>query len=322
MCWILVKPASNEVPYDYIEQAQTKNRDGYGVSWYANGAIHTYKTLDFSEFNAKLETIENHLMVVHLRNATVGTSTCTTNVHPFPVPTGVMFHNGTISNLRCHTAVESDTNQLAQAISECSFTHVSDIAPLLQVITGSAINRLVFLNNDGTVDIINRQLGIEDPNGNWYSNDYHVKETTYNVFVYGTLKTGFSNNPYYMYSAAFIDDATTVDRFAMIGEDMPFPYLLGEDEVEGHHVVGELFECNKHTLSRLDGLEGYPVHYDRRTIQVRLSDDTIVDALVYIKKTVTAHDLSKPFIAEFKRRTYPAYGTRRYDHLYSDYDFS
>ena len=318
MCWIMVKPASNEVPYDYIEQAQTKNKDGYGVSWYADGAIHTFKTLDFEEFNAKLETIENYLMVVHLRNATVGTSSCTTNVHPFPVPTGVMFHNGTISSLRCSTSVTSDTNQLAQAISECSFTHVSDVAPLLQIITGSSINRLVFLNNDGTVDIINRQLGIEDPNGNWYSNDYHVKEATYNVFVYGTLKAGYSNNPYYMYMADFVDDATTVEKFAMIGEDMAFPYILGEDPVDGHNIIGELYSCPQATLDKLDKLEGYPVHYDRRSIKIKLSDDTIVDALVYIKKTVTAADLLKPFIAEFTRRSY--YTTYRNVIRYSDYD--
>lgn len=319
MCWLAVIKQGNPVPYDYIEQAQKKNKDGYGVSWYADGAIHTFKTLDFNDFNEQLEKIENHLMVVHLRNATVGTSTCTTNVHPFPVPTGVMFHNGTISNLRCSTAVESDTNQLAQAISECSFAHVSDIAPLLQVITGSSINRLVFLNNDGTLDIINKQLGIEDTNGNWYSNDYHVKEATYNVFVYGTLKAGFSNNPYYMYAADFIDDATTVDKFAMIGQDMPFPYILGEDDVDGHNIIGELYECNAATLKKLDGLEGYPVHYDRRSIKIKLSDDTTTDALVYIKKTVTVTDLLKPFIAEFTRKPYYGTTTYAYDRRYPDY---
>ena len=318
MCWIMTKPQGNPVPYDYIEQAQKKNKDGYGVSWYADGTIHTFKTLDFDKFNEQLEKIEDCLMVVHLRNATVGTSTCTTNVHPFTVPTGVMFHNGTISNLRCSTSVESDTNLLAQAISECNFAHVSDIAPILQVITGSSVNRLVFLNNDGTIDIINKQLGIDDANGNWYSNDYHVKETTYKVFVYGTLKAGFSNNPYYMYAADFIDDAVTVDKFAMIGEDMPFPYLLGTDDVDGHNIIGELYECNAATLKRLDGLEGYPVHYDRRTISVTLSDGTIEQALVYIKQTVTAADLSKPFIAEFTRRPssyWPTYSKYRY----SDY---
>ena len=319
MCWIMTKPAGNPVPYDYIEQAQKKNKDGYGVSWYADGAIHTFKTLSFEEFNEQLEKIEGHLMVVHLRNATVGTSTCTTNVHPFPVPTGVMFHNGTISNLRCSTSVASDTNQLAQAISECTFAHVSDIAPLLQVITGSSVNRLVFLNNDGTIDIINRQLGIEDDNGNWYSNDYHVKETTYNVFVYGTLKAGFGNNAYYMYAAEFIDDAVTVDKYAMIGEGMAFPYILGKDDVDGHNIIGELYECNATTLKKLDGLEGYPVHYDRQTIKVTLSDNTVVDALVYIKKTVTSYDLTKPFIAEFKRKTYYPSNYASY-HKYSDYD--
>ena len=116
MCWILVKPPENEVPYDYIEEAQKKNKDGYGVSWLDNGELKTFKTLNFEELNEQLEKIEDKLMVVHLRATSAGT-TCINNVHPFQVPTGVMFHNGTITNLKTTTKNDSDTNTLAQLIS-------------------------------------------------------------------------------------------------------------------------------------------------------------------------------------------------------------
>lgn len=317
MCWIMVKPKGNTIPYDFIKEAQKKNKDGYGVSWYDNG-IQTFKTLDFDTFISRLATIEDHLMVVHLRNATVGTSTCTTNVHPFIVPTGVMFHNGTISNLRCSTSVESDTNQLAQAISTCKFKKVSDIEPLLKIIAGETINRLVFLNNNGTVDIINKKLGIDDPNGNWYSNDYHVKEETTLVFVYGTLKEGFSNNLYYMYNADFIDAGTSVEKYAMIGKDMAFPYLLGLHK-DGHNIKGELYEVSPTTLKRLDQLEGYPVHYDKTTIDIVDSKGQVHKATTYIKAKLYQSDLDKEFIDEFqgiKHRFKHYYG--RYNSAFDD----
>lgn len=322
MCWIATKPQGNPVPFAYMDTAQKKNKDGYGVSWYVDGNIETFKTLDYQEFKTHLASIEDHLMVIHLRNATVGTSTCTTNVHPFIVPTGVMFHNGTISNLRSTTSVASDTNLLAQSISACKFKKVSDIEPLLQIITGSTINRLVFLNKDGTIDIINKQLGIDDDNGNWYSNDYHIQEKSYYVFVYGTLKSGFSNHKFYMDDSELVDEVTTVDKFAMIGEDRAFPYLLGTND-DGYHVEGELYEVPESSLRFLDRLEGVPTHYQRQVISVKDSFGTVYKALAYIKATVTDYDLKQKFIKSFDKA--PASWTSKYAHYSSslyDYDIN
>lgn len=320
MCWVALKIQGNPIPTEYMDTAQKKNKDGYGVSWYADGNINTFKTLDYSEFKTHLNSIEDHLMVIHLRNATVGTSTCTTNVHPFTVPTGVMFHNGTISNLKSTTGIASDTNMLAQAISACKFDKVSDIEPLLQIITGSTINRLIFLNNDGTINIINKHLGIDDDNGNWYSNDYHVQEKSYYVFVYGTLKSGLSNHRFYMDDSDLIDDATTVDKYAMIGETSSFPYLLGVNE-DGYYVEGELYEVPESSLRLLDRLEGVPTHYVRQVISVKDSSGKMYKALTYIKATVTDHDLKQPFIKRFDRA--PVSWTSKYAHYSSslyDYD--
>ena len=304
MCWIAIKKANNPVPYEFMETAQKKNKDGYGVSWYDNGQIHTFKTLSFKEFNEQLEKIEDKLMVIHLRATSAGT-TCLDNVHPFTVPTGVMFHNGTISSLRGSACNSSDTNLLAQTISKCTFSKVADIAPILEVITGNTYNKLVFLNNDGTVDIINPQLGVSDPNGNWYSNNYHIKDSTFNVFVYGTLKATFSNHYWYMKTADYIDDATTVKKYTMIGKNAAFPYVVCE-HIRGHNIKGELYEVDSATLAALDRLEGYPTHYTRQTIQVTLSDGTVEDALIYIKASPTQSDLEQEFIDEFKKPTYSA----------------
>jgi predicted glutamine amidotransferase len=212
-----VKKPGNNIPFDFIDEAQRKNRDGYGVSWVEDGAVQTFKTLDYEEYKTKLTELEDKLIVVHLRATSAGT-TCIDNVHPFTVPTGVMFHNGTISGLKSTGTTDSDTNILAQLISKTKFNKVTDIAPLLYAITGTTYNKLVFLNKDNTVSYINKNLGIDDPNGNWYSNNYHVKEEIYNVFVYGTLKHGFSNHFYYMTDSDYVDDAFTLEKHAMIGK--------------------------------------------------------------------------------------------------------
>ena len=195
MCWIALKEEENDMPYEYIVEAQKKNEDGYGVSWHDGTQIQTYKTLDFAEFLRFLATIEDQRCILHLRNTTAG-SNCISNSHPFKVPTGVMFHNGTIYDLKpakYSTEGKSDTSKLADLLNGCKFSSVKDIEPLLHKFVGNTLNRLVFLNNDGSIDIINRELGIEE-DGNWYSNDYHLPAQTYKAFVYGTLKQNYSNH--------------------------------------------------------------------------------------------------------------------------------
>ena len=318
MCWIMVKQPGNNIPFDFIDEAQKRNRDGYGVSWVEDGAVQTFKTLDYEEYKTKLTELEDKLIVVHLRATSAGT-TCIDNVHPFTVPTGVMFHNGTITGLKSTGTIDSDTNILAQLISKTKFKKVTDIAPLLYAITGTTYNKLVFLNKDNTVSYINKNLGIDDPNGNWYSNNYHVKEEIYNVFVYGTLKHGFSNHFYYMTDSDYVDDAFTLEKHAMIGEGNPFPYVLGVNEA-GHHIKGEVYEVPASSLSRLDRLEGYPTHYDRVPTEVVLSNGEKITALMYVKKTVTAANLNEKFIEEFKKPVYTAtvYKNKSY-YSYDDY---
>ena len=294
------------------------HRWSYGVSWVEDGAVQTFKTLDYEEYKTKLTELEDKLIVVHLRATSAGT-TCIDNVHPFTVPTGVMFHNGTISGLKSTGTTDSDTNILAQLISKTKFEKVTDIAPLLYAITGTTYNKLVFLNKDNTVSYINKNLGIDDPNGNWYSNNYHVKEEIYNVFVYGTLKHGFSNHFYYMTDSDYVDDAFTLEKHAMIGEGSPFPYVLGVNEA-GHHIKGEVYEVPASSLSRLDRLEGYPTHYDRVPTEVVLSNGEKITALMYVKKTVSEANLNEKFIEEFKKPVYTAtvYKTKSY-YSYDDY---
>lgn len=130
---------------------------------------------------------------------------------------------------------------------------------------------------------------VYDHNDVWFNTSNYttpeeaVKECD-KVFVYGTLKKGFSNHSR-LKRASFINSYITLDKFAMIGNGLPFPYLITEDSSDGHNVKGEVYKVDKHTMTSLDTLEGYPYHYDRKLIQVVPKDGgTPISAWVYFSE--------------------------------------
>lgn len=80
------------------------------------------------------------------------------------------------------------------------------------------------------------------------------------VAVYGSLRQGHGNHVL-LEDSEFLTTELSVPEFTMwsLGG---YPALLpGEDKV-----VIELYNVDSYTFARLDQLEGYPVHYDRREI--------------------------------------------------------
>jgi gamma-glutamylaminecyclotransferase len=349
MCQAIIKPAGKVVDFKKLDKAQLSNKDGYGVSWYEDDRINTFKTLNYNRFKGVLATLKDKEIIIHLRNATKGKVTVD-NIHPFDIPSGVMYHNGTIFSLKGTIQDEvSDTYKLASILNDTKYNKIEDVEVLLKAIVGDTINRLVFMDKtDGKITVINKELGmIED--GIWYSNDYHKKErccTTktntaankteyaYNpiskryeprvvdfydsyedmldydaildyeqeelVFVYGTLKRGYSNNRL-LNNATYLGKATTMSRWAMIGKNMPFPYLL-EIDPKGHKISGEVYAVDKNTKRALDRLEGTPHHYKETDISITYND-TKEAAVVstYVKTNVTKEDKLKPLIATFTK---------------------
>lgn len=327
MCWLTVCPAGKDIPEEYIDRAQKINGDGYGVTWY-DTKLHIFKSMDYTEFKDKLATLTDYQKVVHLRLASIGSVTID-NVHPFSVNSSYLFHNGTMSSFRSNCATscsdDSDTKQLAHILTNCKYSHISDVLPLVQHITGKTNNKLVFHEEDGAVTIVNKELGNEE-DGIWYSNTYHVEKapSTYSttssisnyysysgiygtvksthktkVFVYGTLKAN-GHNHHVLGTSKMLGTGLTAGNYAMIGKDMSYPYLLSlmsKDE-GGLQILGEVYECDEDTMRRLDTLEGVPYHYLRKQISVLLNG-TYHIVTTYMKTNVTSLDLSKPFINEF-----------------------
>lgn len=333
MCQIIVKPEGKKFNMDYLDVAQGWNEDGYGVSWWENGALETFTTMNYDRFKTILVTLDEVPAVAHMRNTTRGI-TCIDNNHPFDIPSGKMFHNGTIYGLTSTNVVGSDTEALAQLITDCDYNFIEDLLPLIQQIVGKTLNKLVFFEDNGRITFVNKDLGMEE-DGIWYSNDYHKKANkkvvTYHynnwdydeesesykqpqlpakkeeltkVFVYGTLKRGFGNHDNYLKGAPCLGTARTVQKWAMIGQYMAFPYVLERDDINGNIITGQVYEVNAKQLAALDTLEGVPSHYIKVKASVfYLGSRPTEEVYMYVKASVDPSDRERPYITEFKGMT-------------------
>jgi gamma-glutamylcyclotransferase (GGCT)/AIG2-like uncharacterized protein YtfP len=89
--------------------------------------------------------------------------------------------------------------------------------------------------------------------------------------VYGTLQS-FSGNNTLLSMASLIGDVTTKDKYVL--GNVGFPYAFPESVVPEEYsyllfqVKGELWQVNDpSTVLDLDGLEGHPVHYERKVVE-------------------------------------------------------
>ena len=80
------------------------------------------------------------------------------------------------------------------------------------------------------------------------------------VFVYGTLKRGYGAN-HFLGTSNYLGKA--VVKGFQLYNPYPFPYAIEEEGM----IIGELYEINERTLWTLDGLEGYPYHYNRKLVE-------------------------------------------------------
>ncbi|KAB2888115.1 MAG: gamma-glutamylcyclotransferase [Desulfobulbaceae bacterium] len=83
------------------------------------------------------------------------------------------------------------------------------------------------------------------------------------VFVYGTLKKGFSNHRL-LAGSEYLGTAQTVEKYAMYSTGTPI--VLKDEAVSPIH--GELYRVNEATLVALDSLEGHPDWYRREEISI------------------------------------------------------
>jgi len=119
----------------------------------------------------------------------------------------------------------------------------------------------------------------------------NITKTEQYVFVYGTLKKGFSNH-FFISDCEFICKSKTIDKYQLYPNiDRSFPYLIINEKSQ--NIYGELYKIeDKEILETLDILEGYPIHYNKKNIEVEnIETKEIYNALVYYKNEEFSADI-------------------------------
>jgi glutamine amidotransferase len=185
MCLIIHKPAGATFNPTLFSVVKFHNPHGFGVMYPDNGVIRARKgLLNLHQILQLWDELKDKNLAIHFRYATEGMVTME-NCHPFRVLNRekhgrdlYMMHNGTIKAVPIKDKGRSDTFHFV--------THY--LAPLLQEqpelidhtkfqeFVGGMIgqSKLVFMDGDGKVIIINRDLG--STRGDvWVSNQYSLK---------------------------------------------------------------------------------------------------------------------------------------------------
>jgi len=108
------------------------------------------------------------------------------------------------------------------------------------------------------------------------------------LFVYGSLKKGFSNH-HLLKKAEFKKQCKTGEKFALINLGY-YPALI---EKPCYQVEGELYEIrddDEETLKAIDKLEQYPDFYDKKVIRLDSEEFAFV---YYIKENVINKHIKK-----------------------------
>ena len=122
------------------------------------------------------------------------------------------------------------------------------------------------------------------------------------VFVYGTLRSGFSNH-FLMASTVKIGDGETKNKYALYTSGIPF---LVEDE-QVSTIKGEVYFVDDTILRVLDSLEGHPDWYKRKLIPVVVKGKEYI-AWAYFNKPagvlIESGDYEKQLTTQTKNTKY------------------
>ncbi len=110
-------------------------------------------------------------------------------------------------------------------------------------------------------------------------------ENKIKVFVYGSLKKGYSNHQL-LVNSKFISNAETLPNYSLISLGSFPGVIIGG----GTMIQGEMYEVTQEEFSRLDRLEGHPSFYKREIIETSKGN-----AWIYLlpEKEYSGYDIIK-----------------------------
>lgn len=194
MCIIILNQKTT-LTKKVLNQSWESNPHGAGLMYVDSGKVEIFKSFDKSEYIKKYFEIRQMVrseIVLHFRIATSGLHN-EENLHPFRISDKLAFvHNGIISNLG--NKLHSDTYQLNEILKDTINGNklTEGIKSLLTLICED-YSKLVFLDSQNNITIINENLGHWDSLGNWYSNcsykPYKKPKYTYKPYKWDEYKT-------------------------------------------------------------------------------------------------------------------------------------
>jgi hypothetical protein len=177
MCVIIHQKKGQTVSKGILAESFRRNPHGWGIMYAAKGQVKVEKGLSWESFLDTYKSLEGRELVIHMRVRTHGDVTVA-NCHPHPVTGDVwMMHNGIIRDLDMHAPEMSDSWHFAQDIvkpivDRAGYKVLAEqsLRKALAARVGPS-NKLVFIDRDGAITIVNRSAGIEYK-GLWFSNTY------------------------------------------------------------------------------------------------------------------------------------------------------
>lgn len=188
MCIILYIEAGKTVKDEWLDNSAGSNKDGFGLSYSRDGKVQIFKTMDYKEFKEKYRELESNLpdtsFILHFRKSTTGKIDIT-NCHPFLVGDKAVFHNGSISLCSPPKSdlERSDTRIFCEDILSDMPKGWVEFDGVLELIEGFiGKSKMVFMEDDGTVSILNEHSGhwvdgVWASNYSYYPNTKSVQKT-------------------------------------------------------------------------------------------------------------------------------------------------
>merc|ERR1711953_1076500 len=133
---------------------------------------------------------------------------------------------------------------------------------------------------------------------------------SFNIFVYGTLKTGEPNHYWFeeastsLTAVELVGPGVTQERLPLItATEFNIPMLL-DSPGDGLHIKGEVYRIDQKILDHLDILEAHPTLYNRRLMKVVTEGHTL-DCWTYMISDFREELLTEEFIEEYSSKITP-----------------